>query len=1126
MAEFVAVLGVISSIIAIVDGVTKIVHTAKDAEGLPQTFRLAFEKLPIISDTLGVAKTTLEANKVSEVPLSVSDTIERCLNKVKDLDALLHKVMPGDKASRLKRYVEAVKAHISGKGGKVEILIKAMLEDVLLLASFKTMAMVGTDEIIRTITVMTETQRDNISKAMSEVEALPPSVADEEFPAGQYTFNNLSSGKQYVATGGKMNNFEGDAKQYAVENGNIIFNDIKANINQMPHNDKQKACLKALFLTDPQDDRENIISMKGSIVGGTCQWIKTDAAFKTWFHSDSPPEQLLWISGGPGLGKTMLAVYITQELEALSKNSSHNFFPAINTVKPSRDQGPQNILVLQYFCNDKDNKRNTAVAILRGMLYQLLTIQPTLFHHILPKFDVQKEAMFSDSSFQTLWRIFEAMVRDPSLGLVYCVLDGLDECEEASLALILQKFHTLFSITSDLSHCLRMVVVSREYPVSVARQLKPFPRICLDAEANGDIEKFIDASTNRLASEGEYPDSLRLHVKAELGRKAEGRFLWVSLVAKSLQDCENTKVKEVLAKFPPGLDQLYARMVNQIKPEHREFVAATLLWVVIAKRPLKLSELGTAVEVKAVEGFTFERVVKDKLSYCGLFLNIKSPSRSDKSAPGAHREDWFLDNDEQDVVTLVHQSASDYLLRRDPDPDTTLEYFRIKGEEGDRKVAERCFQCVQIAFKDKYSHPKNVIKMTYQSQLLAYAACYWPDHARVLICATKIFDLSLPFWQSNSSIRERWCRYVSTFHRIRYPAFYRSPSLTTLQLASFLGFMPLVLACVPTNPVRLLFFKVDEAATSGRPALSFAAAGGHAAIINILLSKGADIDVADKFGQTPLHCAAFEGHEAVVRLLVSKGAQFRASWFIWMDDSVIEALLEERPTFDTRDSFRDPLLLVAVQRTSASIAGLLLKNKAHIKAIDARDYRGRTALLIASSLGRDESVRMLLTYGVNIEARDNEGYTALMCAVLRRKEGVVHLLLEKQADIEAHDHAGNTSLLMAAQSCSQLLVRLLLEKGAKIEVKNKEGRTALDEAKALGLRVTTHMLPPETRESIRAYYRLNPEAFDSEPYTVKSRIAGWIRIQADVDAIIRLLMLASEGRYTSRMASPVSDSVS
>jgi len=38
------------------------------------------------------------------------------------------------------------------------------------------------------------------------------------------------------------------------------------------------------------------------------------------------------------------------------------------------------------------------------------------------------------------------MLRDTILGDTYCVLDGLDECDEISLEVLLDKFKVLFSL--------------------------------------------------------------------------------------------------------------------------------------------------------------------------------------------------------------------------------------------------------------------------------------------------------------------------------------------------------------------------------------------------------------------------------------------------------------------------------------------------------------------------------------------------------------------------------------------------------------------------------------------------------------------------------------------------------
>jgi hypothetical protein len=77
----------------------------------------------------------------------------------------------------------------------------------------------------------------------------------------------------------------------------------------VPPVDVVSQCITALFVTDARADREGISSTKGSIVEGTCNWVKQHSSYVTWLHS---PSDSLWVIGGPGKRKTMLAVYLTK----------------------------------------------------------------------------------------------------------------------------------------------------------------------------------------------------------------------------------------------------------------------------------------------------------------------------------------------------------------------------------------------------------------------------------------------------------------------------------------------------------------------------------------------------------------------------------------------------------------------------------------------------------------------------------------------------------------------------------------------------------------------------------------------------------------------------------------------
>ncbi|UKZ81834.1 hypothetical protein TrVFT333_009610 [Trichoderma virens FT-333] len=59
----------------------------------------------------------------------------------------------------------------------------------------------------------------------------------------------------------------------------------------------------------------------------------------------------------------------------------------------------------------------------------------------------------------------------------------------------------------------------------------------------------------------------------------------------------------------------------------------------------------------------------------------------------------------------------------------------------------------------------------------------------------------------------------------------------------------------------------------GRTALSWASAGGHKAIVQLLLDARVDVNSTDNDGWTSLHWASEKGHEDVVRLLLDRGAK-------------------------------------------------------------------------------------------------------------------------------------------------------------------------------------------------------------------------------------------------------------
>ena len=207
-AEALAVLGVISSIISIVDGTKQVYDAATNAQGLPEAFSAIAGRLPIVRNILDSAKQHIDDEDVDEDSCKgVKHVAEACEMKAKKLNTLFQKAIPKDGASDLERYYKAVKTY--GKGNEVESLTKGMLEDVQYLACE------------RGIKTATKAQQEQILKTITELSAVLPSVPELVFQDTGFKDDNYGSGTQYNARGEYI--AQGSARQYNAAGGVMNF---------------------------------------------------------------------------------------------------------------------------------------------------------------------------------------------------------------------------------------------------------------------------------------------------------------------------------------------------------------------------------------------------------------------------------------------------------------------------------------------------------------------------------------------------------------------------------------------------------------------------------------------------------------------------------------------------------------------------------------------------------------------------------------------------------------------------------------------------------------------------------------------------------------------------------------
>jgi hypothetical protein len=376
-------------------------------------------------------------------------------------------------------------------------------------------------------------------------------------------------------------------------------------------------CLHDLLVTNPRGDKDRIEASKDNLLEGSYTWILDDPAFLEWRNNDT---RLLWIKGDPGRGKTMIMIALIKELETTLSLGALSYF----------------------FCQSTIPELNNAVSILRGLIYLLIVKQRYLIRYLQKEYDIQGKKLFEGGKvFYDLWRILSEMLNDSGLERVYLVVDALDECDSG----LPQLLDIIAPRQPEPLSKVKWLVASRNRP-DIEERLRPDSlRLKISLELNLShisraVDAFIDVKVGELAKEKRYDDKIREEVRNHLFNNAEGTFLWVAVVCKELREVPRRKTKSALKGFPPGLEPLYDRIMQQIQDgkdaEDAEFCTKILSLVTLTYRPIHLKELVATAGLPEELSDDLQSL-NDLLDVCSSFLTVR-----------------------EGTIYFVHQSIKDY----------------------------------------------------------------------------------------------------------------------------------------------------------------------------------------------------------------------------------------------------------------------------------------------------------------------------------------------------------------------------------------------------------------------------------------------------------------------------------
>jgi quinoprotein dehydrogenase-associated probable ABC transporter substrate-binding protein len=206
--------------------------------------------------------------------------------------------------------------------------------------------------------------------------------------------------------------------------------------------------------------------------------------------------------------------------------------------------------------------------------------------------------------------------------------------------------------------------------------------------------------------------------------------------------------------------------------------------------------------------------------------------------------------------------------------------------------------------------------------------------------------------------------------------------------------------------------------------------------IGYLLEHGANVNIRFGDGFTPLISAVRFGFDNVAAYLIEHKADVNladsSNWTpvmyaAWNDDAdMVRTLAKHGAKLETSGPDGMNPLSIATQNAKVKSAAALIE--AGVDVNHAAGTGGYTPLMLASIVGSEETVDLLLKHGAKVNAKNSGGITALMIVAANNQSKIAAALLAAGADAAAKSDDGRTALSIAQANNSDALVKLLQSK--------------------------------------------------------------------------------------------------
>ncbi|CAD6445238.1 4a4361a0-46ea-4436-a941-eb14bdffe16c [Sclerotinia trifoliorum] len=539
---------------------------------------------------------------------------------------------------------------------------------------------------------------------------------------------------------------------------------------------------------------------------GTGEWLFESQKYQNWLDGK---DRLLWCSGSPGAGKTVLASAIVDNLETTFSSS--------------------NVGVAFVYCNYAE--KTTIAEYLASIVQQLVRQRYVIPDYVIDLYRKHRSMGRNLTSAEAVHLLHLLTSEFPRL---YIVVDGLDECDETK-----KTRSNLVRELRNLPLNTNVLLTSRRLG-DIEDKLSDCPHLEIRA-SDHDVRAYlgarIDTDENILKFCKKDP-TLRETIVGKIAEKAHGMFLLAHLHIEAIaSELKISRIKKALAGLPNILDNSYDDAMKRImegQDTNRKNLAMNILmWLSCAKRLLTLRELQHAMAIMELDPDEDELDEEDFYDQ-DLLLTVCAG--------------LVVIDPESGIIRLCHYTLQEYFERH------RSKFFA----DADILITRAC---IRYSSLDDFKKPENPDRGVTKIQLRRYSLL---SYASQYLCAnaqgTAEIELTddIPYFL-NQGILVNGASAAMKVSSIRNTIEF-SPSIVAA-----------VMFGLPTIIGKILKSEADIEATCSKDftPLLMAAEMGHLSVVSGVVASKAEFLAKDYRGDNSLHEAPLGGYTEIVKQLVS-----------------------------------------------------------------------------------------------------------------------------------------------------------------------------------------------------------------------------------------------------------------